>query len=152
MERDSDPRPRRRPMAVVSQLPLIKQEIIEKISLAGFEVLLGNARRISEGQVEDGEIYYGSTMITLDLARPGERIRSAADPQASRKLAELMQKDRRVRRRLERIGREEAARVAGQALDRPVTDLRITTRDAQVLVDIDVEGALAAPARRGARS
>jgi len=139
-------------MAVVSQLPLIKQEIIEKISLAGFEVLLGNARRISEGQVEDGEIYYGSTMITLDLARPGERIRSAADPQASRKLAELMQKDRRVRRRLERIGREEAARVAGQALDRPVTDLRITTRDAQVLVDIDVEGALAAPARRGARS
>lgn len=149
MDNPRIPRPRRRPMAEVRQLPLFKREIIERISPAGFELLLSCARRISEGKLKDG-LYYGSTMITLDLAAPGPRIRAALDPSAASRMATLLGKDRKLRRRLESLALEEASRVAGEILADPEVDVRITSHEGRVLLDIDVEGhsqALATPSR-----
>lgn len=133
-------KPLRRPMAQVRQLPLFKREIIERISPAGFEVLLAAARRISEGKLGDDGIFYGSTMITLDLANPGPKIRSILDPTTAERLAAMLSKDRKLQRRLERLGLEEASGVAGGQLADPAVDVRITAKGQQVLLDIDVEG------------
>ena len=134
------PKPALRPMANVRQLPIFKCEIIESISPAGFEVLLATARRISEGKIEDHGVFYGSTMITLDLSNPGPKIRTGQDPAAAERMAALLKKDRKLLRRLERLGVQEACRVAGSDLSDPEVDLRVTSKGQQVLLDIDVQG------------
>ncbi len=143
---------RRRPMASVQQLPVFKREIIEKISPAGFEVLLADARLISEGKVDGDHRYYGSSMFTLDLSRPGPRIRTAGDPATAERMVELLKKDRKLKRRLEERGLEEASRIAGQALEDPVAELRMSIQGARVLLDVDVEGQVASAAKGGAGS
>ena len=140
MDNPRIPAPRRRPMAEVRQLPLFKREIIERISPAGFALLLSGARRISEGKLNDDGLYYGSTMITLELSAPGPQIRAALDPSAAERMASLLSKDRKLRRRLESLGLQEATRIAGQPLTDPEVDVRITSREGRVLLDIDVEG------------
>jgi len=134
------PKLARRPMADVRQLPIFKREIIERISPAGFEVLLACAKRISEGKVEDHGIFYGSTMITLDLSNPGPQIRAGQDPAAAERMAALLSKDRKLLRRLERLGVAEACQVAGGELSDPEVDIRVTSKEQRVLLDIDVEG------------
>ena len=141
--RPKDPKFLRRPMARVTQIPLIFREIRERVNPAALEILVAGARRLSEGQVSelpDGSMrYFGSTMLTLDLAQPGPYLRPGLDAKDALTLAGAIQSDPELREVIRRLAIREAERLAGTVLHHVDVELRVATRGTLVLLDLDVE-------------
>ena len=64
-------------MAAAVHVGLFSREIIERLSLAGVEMLLGRVSKLSEGQTQPDNRYYGSTMLTLDVRELESSVRDA---------------------------------------------------------------------------
>jgi hypothetical protein len=132
----------RRPMARATRIALFEREVRERLSRAALELVLGRAEVISEGQrgVRNGrDAYFGSTMLTIDLPSLDLLLRDACDAGTARRLAELMEADEEVGRRIEALAAAEAARVAGAAPRSVSTHINIRSQAAKVFIDIDVE-------------
>ena len=144
-----DPMPslRKRPMASARRVSLFKREIIERLSPAGFDVLLASCGCLSEGQVTPDGAYYGSTMLTLDLSTAGPLLREEGDVAAARRLARLLRKERSLVKRVKQVARREARKVAGRPIRQPEVELRVRVEGARVLLDMDLEGELETRAR-----
>ncbi len=138
----------RRPMARVTRIPLIFREIRERVNPAALEILLAGARRLSEGQVSDlpdGSVrYFGSTMLTLDLAQPGAYLRPGLDARDALTLAKAIRRDPELTGIVRRLAVREAERLAGTALHQVEVEIRVATRGTLVLLDLDVEADVAA--------
>jgi hypothetical protein len=93
---------------------------------------------LSEGQRED-DGYFGSTMITIDLARLSPLVSDQCDLTTARKAAELLGKDRRFEERARQLGIREAERLAGEPIADLQIDLRVRTNGCHLHVDMDVE-------------
>jgi hypothetical protein len=90
--------PPRKPMASVRRVSLFEREIRVGLSSAAIEILFDLASVLSEGAREaDG--YYGSTMITIELARAAALVSDSCDASTVHRLAELVATDPRVRDR-----------------------------------------------------
>jgi len=83
--------PVRKPMARATRIALFEREVRERLSRAALDVVFARADLMSEGQrnVRGGKDgYFGSTMLTIDLASFADVLRdpaSATSPSAKRR-------------------------------------------------------------------
>ncbi len=130
----------KRPMARVSRVGLFRRRIIETLSPTGIEALLAAASIISEGQLAADGRFFGSTMITIDLAQLAEHVTDDCDARTAARIAEDLSAERVLLGRLAGRARAEARRIAKRPLDRLETEVRVRAEGRSLLVDVDVEG------------
>jgi hypothetical protein len=127
-------------MAKATQVGLFFREVRESLSDSAIEILLGEAQILSEGQQAErpGDLY-GTVMLTVDLARVRDRVRDPCDAATATRVATLMAADPRVRRRVERLARVEAQRLAGGRLGSLDVDVSVRARGTKVFIDADLQ-------------
>jgi hypothetical protein len=130
--------PPRKPMAAARRVSLFEREIRVGLSSAAVEILFQLASILSEGAREEGG-YFGSTMITIDLARAAALVSDPCDATTVRRVADLLSADGRVRERARAVAAAEADRLAGSPLGRAQIDLRVRTSGRHLHIDVDVE-------------
>jgi len=129
----------------------------EALSREAEEALFAAPGLLSEGAVGPGvvgaEAYFGSTMITVDLARLALVWRGPLDEAARAQLLRLVGGSVRVHLRALRIARAEAMqRVPGRALGTATVEVRASLRAGALCIDVDLEAPLAlSSARRSER-
>ena len=133
----------KKPMARAARVNLFEREIRERLSLAAIEILLERAQILSEGRRSASptaaRAYFGSTMLTLDVARLGELVRDPCDARSAARVAELVRDDPRFTRRVQKIAEREAQRLAeGPVRVRP-SEVRVRSQGTLVYLDVDVE-------------
>ncbi len=136
-----DSSPRRRPMARVRHIALFSREIREQLSLAGAELLLDLATRLTEGQLSGDGHYFGSMMLTIDLEQAHGQglLREEPDTATALRLARLMSGSAVVQRRVRELARHAAERQARCPLTRVELDVRMRAEGLLVFVDVDAE-------------
>lgn len=131
-------------MARVERVALLEREVRERLSDAAVEILLEHARVLSEGRRSNsasaGAAFFGSTMLTIDLAAVSGWVRERCDPPAARRVAALMSEDARIRRRVLDLASREGRRLSGLELRARPSDLRVRVQGVTILIDIDLEG------------
>ncbi|HUH04029.1 MAG TPA: hypothetical protein VML75_18660, partial [Kofleriaceae bacterium] len=90
--RQPRPFPPRKPLAMARRVSLFEREIRIKLSSAAIEILFDAASHLSEGQVEHGG-FFGSVMVTIDLARAARLMSDPCDDAAARRVADLIGTD-----------------------------------------------------------
>jgi len=134
----------KKPMARALKVTLFEREVRERLSLSAVEILFQRARVISEGKRASAPTakaaFFGSTMLTLDLAELSDLVRDPPDAATAGKLAAMMEGDARVKARIRQIAAREAERLAGGPCQARAVDVRVRSDGAVVFVDIDVEG------------
>ena len=137
------PLPSRKPMARAARVTLFEREVREKLSVAAIEILVERARILSEGKRSAAPTakarYFGSTMITVDVAALGELVREACDARAAARVAELIRDDGRVHKRVQKIAAREAERLAGGPVRVRAGEVRVRAQGTFVYLDVDVE-------------
>jgi hypothetical protein len=132
-----------KPMARAERVTLFEREIREKLSLAAIEILLSRAKVLSEGQRSQSataqQAWFGSTMLTLDVAALGDVVRDAVDARAAARVADLIRGDARVTRRVQRIAEREAQRLADGPVRAKAADVRVRAQGTLIYLDVDVE-------------
>ncbi len=139
----AEPLPSRKPMARAARVTLFEREVREKLSVAAIEILVERARILSEGKRSAAPtakaLYFGSTMITVDVATLGELVREPCDARAAARVAELIRDDARVTKRVQKIAAREAERLAGVPVRVRAGDVRVRSQGTFVYLDVDVE-------------
>jgi hypothetical protein len=133
----------KKPMARAARVTLFEREIRERLSVAAIEILLERARILSEGKRSASptaaQAWFGSTMITIDVAAIADVVREPCDARAAARVCELIRDDARMTRRVQQIAAREAARLAdGPVRVRP-GDVRVRAQGTFVYLDVDVE-------------
>ena len=139
-------RPARKPMARATRITLFEREVRERLSRAALDVIFARADRLSEGQRQSRggrEAFFGSTMLTVDLAAFADVLRDVCDAGTAHRLAALMESDATVPRRIREIAEREATRIAAVRLKDLRIQIAVRAQGAKVFIDVDVEGALA---------
>jgi hypothetical protein len=133
----------KKPMARAARVTLFEREIREKLSVAAIEILVERARILSEGQRSASPTararYFGSTMLTVDVAALSDLVREPCDAHAAARVAELVRGDARVTRRVQKIAAREAERLAGGPVKVRAGEVRVRARGTLVYLDVDVE-------------
>jgi len=125
-------------MAMARRVSLFDREVIVRLAPAAVELLHGNARLLTEGELA-GDVYAGSTMLTVDLARTVDRISDPPDASTAQRVALLYAGDDRCRDHARRIALAEARRMAGCELAAPLVDLESRARGPEVHLSLNVE-------------
>jgi hypothetical protein len=131
-------RPPRKPMAIARRVSLFEREISVRLAPLAINLLHENARMLSEGELS-GDIYAGSTMLTVDLARTTSLISDPPDASTAQQIAFLYAADVRCRAQARRIAVGEARRHAGCELATPTIDVESRARGAEVHLSLNVE-------------
>jgi hypothetical protein len=135
----------RKPSLRVDRVSLLEQEIRTRLSTPALEILMNLAETLSEGQVKGGR-YFGSTMLTVDLAGATTLVRDPVDASLAHQVAALLDKDARARARVRATALAAATERAGADLGPCDVEIRTRAAGTTVYVDVDVEGELAAAA------
>jgi len=93
---------------------------------------------LSEGQI-DGDQYFGSTMVTIDVARAAPKVSDDCDTTTSRRMEQLLENDDRIGEYAHRLAEKEALRLAGKALLEPQIDFQLRRTGHLLHLDIDIE-------------
>jgi hypothetical protein len=125
-------------MATARRVSLFSRRLTVRLSPMSSELLADATAVLSEGGF-DGDRYAGSTMVTIDLARLGDRVSDPIDDRTARRLAELVPTDDGARGRVRRVALGEATRIAGCDLHAPSVDVRARAVGARVHLDLDLE-------------
>ena len=143
--------PPKKPMASVRRVSLFERETRIGLSSAAIEILFDLASVLSEGAREaDG--YFGSTMITIELARAAALVSDPCDASTVRRLAELVGADPRVQQRARALAAAEANRLAGAPLAGAQFDLRVRESGRHLHIDVELEAhAVSEPLRARGR-
>jgi len=131
-----------RPMAQVRRIGLIEREVRETLSQAALDAVFAHAEVISEGECrqEAGKTsFFGSTMLTCDLAATSEILREPPDDGTARRLAALLLKDKSLDQRIETIVRREVERITSRQPKKVRGETRIRIQSTCVFLDVDVE-------------
>lgn len=116
-----------------------------RLSPALEEALFRCADVLSEGGVRSvggsaHSTYYGSTMISIDLARLGRFARGRDQAQAQHALLSAVEGSVRVRLRAMRMARAEAARrVHRRTLGTALCEIRMRIHGGHLHIDVDLE-------------
>jgi hypothetical protein len=133
----------KKPMARAARVTLFEREIRERLSVAALDILLENARVLSEGKraasASAARAYFGSTMITVDVATLTDVVRDPCDARAAGRIAELMRGDARLNRRVQKLAEREAQRLTGGPVNVRVNEVRVRAQGTLVYLDVDVE-------------
>lgn len=146
-----------RPLRKARRMDLVRSTEARRLAPGVAELLLRSARVMSEGAIREGigghETYFGSTMLTIDLAESAADLRASVDDALAAALAPLLARSAYLRTTALRIARREAeARIAGYESQRLTAETRVRAAGTRIEVDVDVELALVAamPRRRRA--
>ena len=131
-----------RPLARVDRISLFEREVRERLSRAALELIFGLCGIMSEGQrsARDGrEIFFGSTMLTIELPAVAARVRDVCDARTAQHLCALLANDNVAAARIKSIAAAEAERLC-RARPRTVgAEIKVRARGTTVYVDVDVE-------------
>lgn len=151
--------PARMPPLRAGRISLFEREVRERLAGPALELLLDGARVLSEGgraatlPRPDGsrgpDPFFGSTMLTLELAALTDRVREPADEPTARRVAALLSVDARAGRAVRRMAEREARRIAGAPVRVAGWEVRVRAAGAAVQVDVDLEGVVEAPPGAG---
>ena len=130
--------PPRKPQALARRVSLFERELVVRLAPVAIELLHGAARVLSEGELV-GDVYEGSTMMTVDLATACDRISDPPDASTAQKVALLYVADDRCRAYARRIALAEAQRSAGVPLAAARIDVESRARGAELHLSLDVE-------------
>ena len=131
-------------MRATRRVSLFEREIRVRLGQAALELFFASASVLSEGRAAEG-VYFGSTMLTVDLARLSNHLREACDLATARSTEHLLVRDPRVHDRSRAIAVAEASRLAGCEILAPWVDIKIRRAARHFYIDIDVEARLARP-------
>lgn len=125
-------------MAMARRVSLFEREVTVRLAPMAVELLHGAARVLSEGELA-GDVYAGSTMLTVELARTTERVSDPPDASTAQRAAFLYAADDRARDHARRIALAEARRIAGCDLAAASVDVESRARGAELLLSMGVE-------------
>jgi hypothetical protein len=129
-------------MARATRVRLFEREVREKLSGSAVEILLDRAKLIAEGERSRSktaaQAFFGSIMLTIDLADVAAAVCERCDEPAAQRVAEMMSSDARVLRRVREMAEREASRLAGAPIRIHSGDVRFRAEGSRVLVDIEV--------------
>lgn len=125
-------------MAMVRRVSLFEREVTVRLAPAAVDLLHGAARVLHEGGL-DGDIYAGSTMLTVDLAATRHVISDPPDASTAQRIAFLYAGDERCREHARRIAVAEARRAAGCDLTMSHVDVESRAKGAQLHLSLNVE-------------
>lgn len=125
-------------MAMARRVSLFEREVTVRLAPMAVELLHGAARVLSEGELA-GDVYAGSTMLTVELARTTERVSDPPDASTAQRAAFLYAADDRARDHARRIALAEARRIAGCELAAASVDVESRARGAELLLSMGVE-------------
>jgi hypothetical protein len=115
----------------------------ETLSHAGLRLIIDRAEIIHEGESTtdlDGTHYYGSTLLSLDLAAISEHLDRPPDEQSCLRLADHLRASPFFKVHLMRLARRDVHRKLGSL---PLVPLRgemsMRSEGTRLLVDLDVE-------------
>jgi len=125
-------------MATARRVSLFEREVSVRLAPVAVELLHDAARVLHEGELV-GDVYAGSTMLTVDLARTSDRISDPPDASTAQRIAFLYAADDRCREHARRIAVAEARRAAGCDLTMPHVDVESRARGAELHLSLNVE-------------
>lgn len=125
-------------MAMTRRVSLFEREVHVRLAPAAVDLLHGAARVLSEGELT-GDIYAGSTMLTVDLTRTTALVSDPPDASTAQRVAFLYAADERCRNYARRIAVTEANRTAGVVLASPNIDVESRARGHEVHLSLNVE-------------
>lgn len=133
-----------KPLAKATRIGLRRRGVQWLLSSALEEQLFRSADVLSEGSTRPGEggqaTYFGSTMLTIDLRRLQVRAEGLDETSARAALLDAIAGSVRVRLRLMRMARAEAARrVHRSTLGMALSETHATLRDDRLHIDVDLE-------------
>jgi hypothetical protein len=132
-----------RPLARVQRIALFEREVRERLSRAALDLVFERAEVMSEGQKSTRagqEVYFGSTMLTIDLEALAPVLREVCDAGTARRLGKLLATDAAVASKVRAIATKEAVRVAGGRFASVATEMKVNARGVKIFIDVDVEG------------
>jgi len=124
-------------MAIARRISLFEREVTIRLASVAVDLLHGAARVLSEGELS-GDVYAGSTMLTVDLARV-DRISDPPDASTAHRVALLYAADDRCREHARRVAIAEARRTAGCDLTMPHVDVESRARGPELHLSLNVE-------------
>lgn len=125
-------------MAMTRRVSLFEREVSVRLAPVAVELIHGAAHVLTEGGLA-GDVYSGSTMLTVDLARAVDRISDPPDASTALRVAVLYASDERARTEARRLAITEARKLAGCDLTAPLVDVESRARGAEVQLSLDVE-------------
>jgi hypothetical protein len=125
-------------MAMARRVSLFERQVSVRLAPVAVDILHGAARMLSEGELA-GDIYAGSTMLTVDLTRTANVISDPPDASTAQKVAFLYAADDRCRDHAKRIAVAEARKAAGCELTAPHVDVESRSRGAELHLSMSVE-------------
>lgn len=125
-------------MAMARRVSLFSREVTVKLAPVAVDLLHHSARVLSEGELS-GELYMGSTMMTIDLQRAAHQISDPPDATTAQRVAFLYAADERCRDHARRIAVVEARKRAGCDLTIPHLDVESRARGPELHLSINVE-------------
>jgi hypothetical protein len=134
-----------RPMLRVRRISLFEREVRERLSRAALDLVFADAATMSEGQrsLRNGrEVFFGSTMLTIELDGLVGALRDACDASSAQRMAGLLATDASALGRIRAIAGEEAERLGGSRPESVSAEIRVRARGTTVYVDVDVEATL----------
>jgi hypothetical protein len=134
-----------RPMLRVRRISLFEREVRERLSRAALDLVFSGAATMSEGQrsARNGrEVFFGSTMLTIELDGLVGALRDACDASSAQRMAALLATDTGALGRIRAIAAGEAERLIGGRPGSVTTEVRVRARNTTVYVDVDVEAGL----------
>jgi hypothetical protein len=125
-------------MAMARRVSMFEREVRIRLAPVAIELIHDAARVLSEGEL-DGQVYNGSTMLTVDLARTADRFSDPPDPATAQRAALLYAADERCRIEARRIALAEARRLAQCELTAPLVDVESRAKGAELHLSLNVE-------------
>jgi hypothetical protein len=125
-------------MAMARRVSLFERTVSVRLAPVAVDILHDAARLLSEGEL-DGDIYAGSTMLTVDLARTATRVSDPPDASTAQRIAVLYASDERCREHARRIAIAEARKSAGCELASAHIDVESRARGPELHLSMSVE-------------
>lgn len=125
-------------MAMARRVSLFERQVSVRLAPVAVDILHGAARMLSEGELA-GDIYAGSTMLTVDLTRTAKVVSDPPDASTAQKVAFLYAADERCRDHAKRIALAEARKAAGCELAAAHVDVTSRSRGAELHLSMSVE-------------
>lgn len=120
------------------RVSLFEREVTVRLAPVAVELLHGAARLLTEGEMA-GDVYTGSTMLTVDLAKTIAMISDSPDSTTAQRVAFLYAADERCRTHARRVALGEARRLAGCELSMPNVDVESRAKGPEIHLSINVE-------------
>ncbi|HEY0250620.1 MAG TPA: hypothetical protein VGC41_03795 [Kofleriaceae bacterium] len=120
------------------RISLFEREVSVKLAPIAIGLLHDAARILHEGELT-GDVYAGSTMLTVDLAKTKHVISDPADATTAQRVAFLYASDEKCREFARRIAVAEARRASGFALGGSHVDVESRAKGAELHLSLNVE-------------